>query len=93
MNEDVSRRRAGLRCAGRPGQPAPSSRSWSPCPDTPGELTHILDTAAQHDPMSWAVVVCIDLPCVMAARERHPAIVASGTGAGLGGIMTPWPHL
>jgi hypothetical protein len=35
-------------------------------------FTHIRDTAAQHGqsgPMSWAVPVCIDLTCVMAARE------------------------
>jgi hypothetical protein len=37
-----------------------------------GSFTHIRDTAAQHGqagPMSWAVAVCIDLTCVMAARE------------------------
>lgn len=39
-----------------------------------GSFTHIRDTAAQHGqggPMSWAVAVCIDLTCVMAARERR----------------------
>ena len=39
-----------------------------------GSFTHIRDTAAQHGqsgPMSWAVAVCIDLTCVMAARERQ----------------------
>jgi hypothetical protein len=39
-----------------------------------GSFTHIRDTAAQHGqrgPMSWAVTVCIDLTCVMAARERQ----------------------
>jgi hypothetical protein len=39
-----------------------------------GSYTHIRDTAAQHGqrgPMSWAVAVCIDLTCVMAARERQ----------------------
>ncbi len=39
-----------------------------------GSFTHIRDTAAQHGqhgPMSWAIAVCIDLTCVMAARERH----------------------
>src|ERR1019366_2372733 len=39
-----------------------------------GSFTHIRDTAAQHgqtDPMSWAVAVCIDLTCVIAARERQ----------------------
>jgi hypothetical protein len=38
-----------------------------------GSFTHIRDTAAEHGqggPMSWAVAVCIDLTCVMAARER-----------------------
>jgi hypothetical protein len=38
-----------------------------------GSFTHIRDTAAQHGqrgPMSWAVAVCVDLTCVMAARER-----------------------
>jgi len=64
-----------------------------------GSFTHIRDTAAQHGqagPMSWAVAVCIDLTCVMAARERQrdqqlgiparwlswPTIVLAG-GAGL----------
>jgi hypothetical protein len=39
-----------------------------------GSFTHIRDTAAQHGQtglMSWAVAVCIDLTCVMAARERQ----------------------
>jgi hypothetical protein len=39
-----------------------------------GSFAHIRDTAAQHGqhgPMSWAVAVCIDLTCVMAARERQ----------------------
>ncbi len=39
-----------------------------------GSFTHIRDTAAQHGqhgPMSWAVAVCIDLTCAMAARERQ----------------------
>jgi Protein of unknown function (DUF2637) len=39
-----------------------------------GSFTHIRDTAVQHGqkgPMSWAVAVCIDLTCVMAARERQ----------------------
>ena len=39
-----------------------------------GSFTHIRDTAAQHGqtgPMSWAVAICIDLTCVMAARERQ----------------------
>jgi hypothetical protein len=39
-----------------------------------GSFTHIRQTAAEHGQhgwMSWAVAVCIDLTCVMAARERQ----------------------
>ncbi|MFI6599127.1 DUF2637 domain-containing protein [Nonomuraea sp. NPDC050536] len=39
-----------------------------------GSFTHIRDTAAAHGQtgwMSWAVAICIDLTCVMAARERQ----------------------
>src|ERR1700761_3726094 len=39
-----------------------------------GSFTHIRDTASshgQHGWMAWAVAVCIDLTCVMAARERQ----------------------
>ncbi|GAA2375978.1 DUF2637 domain-containing protein [Nonomuraea africana] len=39
-----------------------------------GSFTHIRDTAAEHGQtgwMAWAVAVCIDLTCVMAARERQ----------------------
>jgi len=39
-----------------------------------GSFTHIRDTAnehGQHGPMAWAIAVCIDLTCVMAARERQ----------------------
>ncbi|MEU1731642.1 DUF2637 domain-containing protein [Streptosporangium sp. NPDC020145] len=39
-----------------------------------GSFTHIRDTAAEHGQtgwMSWAVAVCVDLTCVMAARERQ----------------------
>ncbi|MEO3810706.1 DUF2637 domain-containing protein [Sphaerisporangium sp. B11E5] len=39
-----------------------------------GSFTHIRDTAiahGQHGPMAWAVAVCVDLTCVMAARERQ----------------------
>ncbi|MEU4724751.1 DUF2637 domain-containing protein [Nonomuraea dietziae] len=39
-----------------------------------GSFTHIRETAADHGQtgwMSWAVAVCIDLTCVMAARERQ----------------------
>src|SRR5260370_31771884 len=40
-----------------------------------GSFVHIRDTAAQHGqrgPMAWAIAVCIDLTCVIAARERQP---------------------
>ncbi|MEW9531988.1 DUF2637 domain-containing protein [Microbispora sp. NPDC049125] len=39
-----------------------------------GSFTHIRDTAAasgQDGWMAWAVAVCVDLTCVMAARERQ----------------------
>ena len=39
-----------------------------------GSFTHIRDTAAasgQTGWMAWAVAVCVDLTCVMAARERQ----------------------
>ena len=39
-----------------------------------GSFTHIRDTAVEHGQggwMAWAVAVCIDLTCVMAARERQ----------------------
>jgi hypothetical protein len=39
-----------------------------------GSFTHIRDTASghgQHGWMAWAIAVCIDLTCVMAARERQ----------------------
>ncbi|MCA2230394.1 DUF2637 domain-containing protein [Nonomuraea aurantiaca] len=39
-----------------------------------GSFTHIRDTASDHGQsgwMAWAVAVCIDLTCVMAARERQ----------------------
>jgi hypothetical protein len=39
-----------------------------------GSFTHIQQTAAEHGQrgwMAWAVAVCIDLTCVMAARERQ----------------------
>ncbi|WP_067186057.1 DUF2637 domain-containing protein [Microtetraspora niveoalba] len=39
-----------------------------------GSFTHIRDTATEHGQdgwMSWAVAVCVDLTCVMAARERQ----------------------
>ncbi|GII89571.1 SpdA protein [Sphaerisporangium siamense] len=39
-----------------------------------GSFTHIRDTATahgQHGWMAWAIAICIDLTCVMAARERQ----------------------
>ncbi|GIH75133.1 DUF2637 domain-containing protein [Planobispora longispora] len=39
-----------------------------------GSFTHIRDTATEHGQggwMAWAVAVCVDLTCVMAARERQ----------------------
>ncbi|MFJ2030551.1 DUF2637 domain-containing protein [Streptosporangium sp. NPDC087985] len=39
-----------------------------------GSFTHIRDTAIEHGQsgwMAWAVAVCVDLTCVMAARERQ----------------------
>ncbi|GAA3181777.1 DUF2637 domain-containing protein [Nonomuraea roseoviolacea] len=39
-----------------------------------GSFTHIRGTATEHGQtgwMSWAVAICIDLTCVMAARERQ----------------------
>ncbi|WP_433540382.1 DUF2637 domain-containing protein [Streptosporangium sandarakinum] len=39
-----------------------------------GSFTHIRDTATEHGqngPMAWAVAVCVDLTCVMAAWERQ----------------------
>jgi hypothetical protein len=39
-----------------------------------GSFAHIHDTATEHGQggwLSWAVAVCIDLTCVMAARERQ----------------------
>ncbi|GGO77981.1 DUF2637 domain-containing protein [Nonomuraea cavernae] len=39
-----------------------------------GSFTHIRQTATEHGQtgwMSWAIAVCIDLTCVMAARERQ----------------------
>ncbi|MEV4293033.1 DUF2637 domain-containing protein [Nonomuraea bangladeshensis] len=39
-----------------------------------GSFTHIRDTASDHGQsgwMAWAIAVCIDLTCVMAARERQ----------------------
>ncbi|TQM66821.1 uncharacterized protein DUF2637 [Actinomadura hallensis] len=39
-----------------------------------GSFTHIRDTATEHGQtgwMAWAIAVCIDLTCVMAAAERQ----------------------
>ncbi|MBB2912440.1 hypothetical protein FHS43_003723 [Streptosporangium becharense] len=39
-----------------------------------GSFTHIRETATEHGQpgwMAWAVAVCVDLTCVMAARERQ----------------------
>ncbi|GAA2846681.1 DUF2637 domain-containing protein [Streptosporangium fragile] len=39
-----------------------------------GSFTHVRETATEHGqtgPMAWAVAVCVDLTCVMAARERQ----------------------
>ncbi|SNR96248.1 DUF2637 domain-containing protein [Actinomadura mexicana] len=39
-----------------------------------GSFTHIRDTATEHGQrgwMAWAIAVCIDLTCVMAAAERR----------------------
>ncbi|MGP3934243.1 DUF2637 domain-containing protein [Nonomuraea sp. KM88] len=57
-----------------------------------GSFTHIRDTATQHGQtgwMSWAVAVCIDLTCVMAARERQRD---KRTGKGRRGPVS-WPVL
>ena len=50
-----------------------------------GSFTHIRDTAieaGQTGWMAWAVAVCVDLTCVMAARERQrdKRSAASATG-------------
>jgi hypothetical protein len=54
-----------------------------------GSFTHIRDTAAKHGQggaMSWAVAVCVDLTCVMAARERQ-----RDKQAGLPARRLSWP--
>jgi hypothetical protein len=56
-----------------------------------GSFTHIRDTAAQHGQrgwMAWAIAVCIDLTCVMAARERQRD---RRTGRHVGPVS--WPSL
>ncbi|MEU6036937.1 DUF2637 domain-containing protein [Actinomadura sp. NPDC047616] len=56
-----------------------------------GSFTHIRDTAVEHGQggwMAWAVAVCIDLTCVMAARERQRD---KRTGRATGRLS--WPTL
>ncbi|MGK5557671.1 DUF2637 domain-containing protein [Actinomadura kijaniata] len=56
-----------------------------------GSFTHIRDTAIDHGQggwMAWAVAVCIDLTCVMAARERQRD---KKTGRRVSGMS--WPTL
>ncbi|NUW45778.1 DUF2637 domain-containing protein [Nonomuraea rhodomycinica] len=57
-----------------------------------GSFTHISDLAARHGQVgwqSWAVAVCIDLMCVMAARELQRD---KRTGRHRCGLMS-WPAL
>ncbi|MFG1685189.1 DUF2637 domain-containing protein [Nonomuraea sp. NPDC049269] len=57
-----------------------------------GSFTHIRDTASEHGQsgwMAWAVAVCIDLTCVMAARERQRD---KKTGRQRHGLIS-WPVL
>jgi hypothetical protein len=57
-----------------------------------GSFTHIRDTASEHGQsgwMAWAIAVCIDLTCVMAARERQRD---KKTGRRRRGLMS-WPVL
>jgi hypothetical protein len=57
-----------------------------------GSFTHIRDTASEHGQsgwMSWAIAVCIDLTCVMAARERQRDKKTGRTRRGL----ISWPVL
>ncbi|MBA8950223.1 DUF2637 domain-containing protein [Actinomadura namibiensis] len=56
-----------------------------------GSFTHIRDTAIDHGQrgwMAWAVAVCIDLTCVMAARERQRDKKTGRRSSGLS-----WPTL
>ena len=56
-----------------------------------GSFTHIRQTANQHGQhgwMAWAIAVCIDLTCVMAARERQRDRRTNRTVRGLS-----WPTL
>ncbi|GAB2450875.1 DUF2637 domain-containing protein [Streptosporangium sandarakinum] len=57
-----------------------------------GSFTHIHDTATEHGQggwMAWAVAVCVDLTCVMAARERQRD---AATGRKRSGLVS-WPAL
>lgn len=57
-----------------------------------GSFTHISDLAARHGQtgwQSWAVAVCIDLMCVMAARELQRD---KRTGRSRKGLVS-WPAL
>ncbi|WP_329085094.1 DUF2637 domain-containing protein [Actinomadura citrea] len=54
-----------------------------------GSFTHIRDTATEHGQrgwMAWAIAICIDLTCVMAAGERQRD---KSTGRGTGRLS--WP--
>ncbi|TYK51111.1 DUF2637 domain-containing protein [Actinomadura decatromicini] len=56
-----------------------------------GSFTHIRDTATEHGQrgwMAWAIAVCIDLTCVMAAGERQRD---KRTGRATGRLS--WPTL
>ncbi|MFI0352507.1 DUF2637 domain-containing protein [Actinomadura sp. 9N407] len=56
-----------------------------------GSFTHIRDTATEHGQggwMAWAIAICIDLTCVMAARERQRD---KRTGRAAGRLS--WPTL
>ncbi|MEO3825926.1 DUF2637 domain-containing protein [Actinomadura sp. B10D3] len=56
-----------------------------------GSFTHIRDTATEHGQrgwMAWAIAVCIDLTCVMAAGERQRD---KNTGRDTGRLS--WPTL
>ncbi|MFI7043298.1 DUF2637 domain-containing protein [Streptosporangium sandarakinum] len=57
-----------------------------------GSFTHIHDTATEHGQdgwMAWAVAVCVDLTCVMAARERQRDARAGRQRSG----PVSWPAL